>query len=212
MLAEKFKGKFIVLDGPDGCGKSTQAKLLSDWLMVHGVNVEGYRDPGTTVIGEAIRKILLGTEYSGMGDNVEVMLYMAARAQLWKERIAAALSENKCVIMDRWISSTCAYQGHAGGFGIDKVIKIGNDCLDRVWPNITLILDVDRSISNSRMQRELDRMELKGDDYHQMVRQGYLELNRQMQTESPEITFKLIDATGDIQTVQQKVLDVINSL
>ena len=143
MNVKKFTGKFIVLDGPDGCGKTTQTKLLVEWLKKQGVAVETFREPGGTAIGEKIRQILLNPEHIAMGTETEVMLYMAARVQLWQEKIAPALKENKCVILDRWLSSTCAYQGFAGGFGIDKVIKIAEDCLERPWPDLTIILDVD---------------------------------------------------------------------
>jgi dTMP kinase len=171
-----FRGKFIVLDGPDGCGKTTQQKLLSDWITEQGAEVVCFRDPGTTAIGEQIRKILLDPANAGMGDNVEVLLYMAARAQLWKECIGPALKQGKCVLMDRWLSSTCAYQGYAGGFGVEKVVRIAEDSLERAWPDITLILDVDLQTAAARMNRPLDRIEQKGAGYHQKVRQGFLEL------------------------------------
>ena len=102
-----------------------------------------FREPGATAIGEKIRQILLNPEHIAMTTAAEVMLYMAARVQLWNEKIAPAITENKCVVVDRWLSSTCAYQGYAGGFGIDKVIKIAADCLERPWPDLTIILDVD---------------------------------------------------------------------
>jgi dTMP kinase len=171
-----FRGQFIVLDGPDGCGKTTQQKMLSAWIQEQGAEVVCFRDPGTTSIGEQIRTILLNPANVGMGDNVEVLLYMAARAQLWKECIGVALKQGKCVLMDRWLSSTCAYQGCAGGFGVDKVVRIAEDSLARVWPDITVILDVDTETASARMNRPLDRMEQKGTHYHQRVRQGFLEL------------------------------------
>ena len=199
-LKNSFVGKFIVLDGPDGCGKSTQTKMVSEWIENTGTQVVSFRDPGTTVIGEKIRDIQLDRKHKQMGDNVEVLLYMAARAQLWKESIAPALSQGKCVVMDRWLSSTCAYQGLAGGFGIEKVIKLGTDCLDRVWPDLTVVLDVDLETSAKRMDRELDRMELKGDAYHAKVRQGFLELAKL------EDSVVAVDATRTIEDVHKAVL------
>ena len=130
-MKNKFAGKFIVLDGPDGCGKSTQTKMLAQWLTEQKVEVETFRDPGGTEIGEQIRQILLNPQHVAMDTRTELLLYMAARAQLWAEKIAPALKENKCVVLDRWLSSTCAYQGHAGGFGTEKIIKIATDCLER---------------------------------------------------------------------------------
>ncbi|MCF7955294.1 MAG: dTMP kinase [Phycisphaerae bacterium] len=175
-IKNKFAGKFIVLDGGDGCGKSTQANLISKWLNENGVETATFRDPGDTVIGEKIREILLDTAHDSMADNTELLLYMAARAQLWKEKIAPALQEGKCVIMDRWVSSTCAYQGRAGNFGIEKVIQIADDTLERTWPDITIILEANLETAAKRMNRDLDRMEQKGNEYHNKVRQGFSEL------------------------------------
>lgn len=205
-MSKKLAGKFLVLDGPDGCGKSTQTRLLSEWIAETGVDVVSYRDPGTTLVGEKIRDILLDVAHEGMGDNVEVLLYMAARAQLWKEHIAPDLAAGKCVLMDRWLSSTCAYQGWAGGFGIEKVIKIANDALERVWPDVTIVLDVDLETASSRMQRDLDRMEQKGGIYHAKVREGFLKL--------PEIeaSAKVVDAAQAIELVQKEILAIIGEL
>lgn len=202
-MNESLKGKFLVLDGPDGCGKSTQTRLLSEWIAEQGVDVMSYRDPGTTLVGEKIRDILLDTAHEGMGDNVEVLLYMAARAQLWKEHIGPDLAAGKCVLMDRWLSSTCAYQGWAGGFGVEKVIKIGTDSLERIWPDVTIVLDVDTETAASRMQRALDRMEQKGQAYHTKVREGFLKLT------DIEPTVKVIDARGSIESVHKNILKLI---
>ena len=201
---ERCSGKFIVLDGPDGCGKSTQARLLAQCLGGQGVDVETFRDPGGTAIGEKIRQILLSPEHEAMSTAAEVLLYMAARVQLYAEKIGPALKENKCVVLDRWLSSTCAYQGYAGGFGMDKVIKIAEDCLERPWPDLTIILDVDVETGLRRLNRELDRMEQKGKDYHRKVREGFLQLAKERQD------FVVIDATGDIETVRQQVQRVIS--
>ena len=205
-MKSKFSGKFIVLDGPDGCGKTTQVKLLADWLKEQGVEIETFRDPGNTDIGEKIRRILLNPDHTAMNTRTELLLYMAARAQLWAEKIAPALKENKCVILDRWLSSTCAYQGFAGGFGIDNVIKIAADCLERPWPDSTIILDVDLETAANRLHRELDRMEQKGDGYHKKVREGFLELAKKNKS------FVIIDAAGDIETTHKKVIEAIEKI
>jgi dTMP kinase len=201
---ERCSGKFIVLDGPDGCGKSTQARLLAEWLGGQGVEVETFRDPGGTAIGEKIRQILLSPEHEAMSTAAEVLLYMAARLQLYAEKIGPALKENKCVVLDRWLSSTCAYQGYAGGFGMDKVIKIAEDCLERPWPDLTIILDVDVESGLRRLNRALDRMERKGQDYHRKVREGFLQLAKERQD------FVVIDGSGDIETVRQRVQRVVS--
>ena len=204
-MKDRLQGKFIVLDGPDGCGKSTQVELLVKWLKDQGVPNSRFRDPGDTSIGEKIREILLNPEHLAMDTRTELLLYMAARAQLWAEKISPALAANHCVILDRWLSSTCAYQGFAGGFGVDKVKKIATDCLERVWPDLTIILDVDLKTAAGRIDRQLDRMEAKGDGYHQKVREGFLELAQKCKD------FQLVDAHGDIETVHNQVLKIIDN-
>ena len=198
-----LQGRFIVLDGPDGCGKSSQARLLMDWLHGQGVATAGFRDPGATVIGEKIREILLSPAHETMTTPTEVLLYMAARVQLWAEHLKPSLEEGKCVVMDRWLSSTCAYQGYAGAFGMDKVIEIAQASLERIWPDLTIILDVDLQTAARRLNRELDRMERKGTDYHGRVRAGFLQLARGR----PD--FAVVDATGSIEATHREVLAAV---
>lgn len=202
-MKSEFEGKFIVLDGPDGCGKSTQSKLLTQWITAQGVTVETFRDPGTTAIGEAIREILLDTKHHVMATRTELLLYMAARAQLWEEKIAPALETGKCVILDRWLSSTCAYQGYAGGFGIEKICTIAQDCLKRPWPDLTIILDVDLDTAAPRLDANLDRMEQKPSAYHKKVREGFLQLAQDRKD------FTVIDASGSIEQIHKKVIETV---
>ena len=202
-MQDGFAGRFIVLDGPDGCGKSTHSRKLIEWLQGQGVAVAGFRDPGATVIGEKIREILLSTAHETMTTPAEVLLYMAARVQLWAEGIAPALKEGKCVIVDRWLSSTCAYQGHAGGFDMEKVIEIARDSLERVWPDLTIVLDVDLKTAAQRLHRELDRMERKGDGYHSRVREGFLKLAQGR----PD--FVVVDAAAGIEAVHKEVIRAV---
>jgi dTMP kinase len=204
-VKDKFSGKFIVLDGPDGCGKTTHTKLLTDWMVREGIDVAAFREPGGTDIGEKIRGILLNPDHIEMSTAAEVMLYMAARVQLWQEKIAPALKDSKCVLLDRWLSSTCAYQGYAGDFGMDRVIAIANDCLQRPWPDLTVVLDVDLKTAAARLKKDLDRMEQKGDSYHREVRQGFLKLAETQKR------FVVVDATADIESVHKQVVDTIVS-
>ncbi|MEN6575815.1 MAG: dTMP kinase [Phycisphaerales bacterium] len=205
-MREGFSGRFIVLDGPDGCGKSSQSRMLMDWLTGRGVDVVGFRDPGTTAIGEKIREILLSPAHEAMTTPAEVLLYMAARVQLWAQSIAPALSEGKCVVMDRWLSSTCAYQGYAGGFGVEKVIEVAKDTLERVWPDLTIILDVDLKTAAQRLNRELDRMERKGDEYHSRVREGFLKLAE------GRLGFAVVDATQSPEAVHKAVVRAVEKV
>ena len=202
-LQKRLAGKFIVLDGPDGCGKSTHAKLLTQWLRENGINTESYRDPGGTAIGEKIRHILLNPEHTAMDTRTELLLYMAARAQLWQEKIAPALKKGRCVILDRWLSSTCAYQGYAGGFGTENVIKLAENCLERVWPDLTIILDIDIETASARLKKNLDRMEQKGRTYHEKVHQGFLKL-----AES-RAGFVVVDTLQTVEIVKTKVIEAV---
>ena len=202
---QNVSGKLIVLDGPDGCGKTTQAGLLTQWLQGEGVPTSNFRDPGDTTIGERIRDILLSPDHLAMTARTEVLLYMAARAQLWQERIAPALREKECVVLDRWVSSTCAYQGHAGGFGMSNAIALATDSLARVWADLTIVLDVDLETCASRMPGKRDRMEAKPVEYHRKVREGFLQLADEHDG------FVVIDATGEIEAVHGKVIEEFKS-
>ena len=220
-MTNKYAGKFIVLDGPDGSGKSTQASLLSQWLRAQGVAVVSFRDPGTTKAGEAIRDILLCQKYGELTTNTELMLYMAARIELWDKKIKPSLEQGKCVVMDRWLSSSCAYQGFAGGFGIDKVLEVAKlamrglgelkSCEPKLFGDITIILDLPLSLSTTRLSKQLDRMELKGDDYHQKVRQGYKELIK-MEENSDFGRINVVNATEKIEAVHQNIVAIVDTL
>jgi dTMP kinase len=205
-LQQGFEGCFIVLDGPDGCGKSSQSQMLTDWLYRQGADVVGFRDPGTTMIGEKIREILLSQAHEAMTTSTEVLLYMAARVQLWFESIGPALQGGKCVVLDRWLSSTCAYQGHAGGFRVEKVLAVAEVSLERIWPDLTIILDVDLRTAAQRLNRELDRMERKGDDYHSRVREGFLKLAE------GRPGFAVVDATASPEVVHERVLAAVRNV
>ena len=205
-MKNRLSGKFIVIDGPDGCGKTTQTKLLVDWLKKQGVAVETFREPGGTAIGEKIRQILLNPEHIAMGTETEVMLYMAARVQLWQEKIEPALKQNKCVVIDRWLSSTCAYQGFAGGLTMEMVAKMAEGCLERPWPDLTVILDVDLETAAKRLKKQLDRMEQKGDSYHKKVREGFLKLAEGRKN------FVVIDAAEDIGIVFKQVINIVEEM
>jgi len=205
-LKEKLAGKFIVLDGPDGCGKSAQTVMLYDWLKEQGVEVVTFRDPGGTAVGEKIRQILLNPEHAEMSVRMELLLYMASRAQLWAEKVKPALEAGKCVVLDRWVTSTCAYQGFAGGFGAKRVIEIAEAALERVWPDLAIVLDIDVETAAKRMNRALDRMEQKGKDYHKKVREGFLQLSKFNDN------IVVVDATKNIEQVHQTVAGAVRQI
>jgi dTMP kinase len=204
-MISKLKGRFIVLDGPDGCGKSTHTAQLAEHIKQAGIEVSVFRDPGSTTIGEQIRAVLLDTQNSKMSDRTELLLYMASRAQLWQEKIAPALAAGNCVLLDRWLSSTCAYQGFAGGLGIAKVIDIAEHCLEKVWPDLTIILDVDLATARTRMNRDFDRMEQKAGEYHKNVRAGFLEL-AEMRND-----IVVLEARDEIEVVHKRIVQTIEN-
>ena len=173
---ERLKGSFVVLDGPDGAGKSTQVELLAQVVSAGGVAVEVLRDPGGTAIGESIRRILLDADNQEMSVRCEALLYMASRAQLYHERIAPALAKGACVICDRWVSSTVAYQAVAGKLGTQAVLRMAESGLERTWPDLTVIIDLPSEAGLARVGPVRDRMEQKPGEFHQRVRQAFLEL------------------------------------
>lgn len=193
-----------MLDGPDGCGKSTQTVMLAKYLKNQGVRTSVFRDPGSTAVGEKIRKILLDPK-NHISDRAELLLYMASRAQLWQECIAPALKKRNCVLLDRWLSSTCAYQGFAGGLGIAKVIDIAEHSLQKIWPDLTIILDIDLRTAKKRIKRSFDRMEQKNAAYHKKVRTGFLKLAKLRDD------IIVIDGSADKQTVHKRIIQTIAS-
>jgi len=166
---------FISIEGGDGTGKSTQIQLLCDWLRKQGADVVLCRDPGTTRLGESVRELLLHRHDLQMGRTSEMLLYMAARAQMTEEVIRPALEQGKTVVSDRYLLSNIVYQGHAGGLSVATLWEVGLVATSGLLPDVTLVLDVPLEVAISRMQRPLDRMEQQGDAFHARVRQGFLD-------------------------------------
>jgi len=221
-LASKLRGKFIVLDGPDGCGKTTQVKLLEEHLKKKGVEVVTTHDPGGTAIGDKIRKLV---KYGSKDIDVrtEVMLFMASRAQLAADVIEPALKKGKTVLCDRYISSTCAYQG-AGGYSIQKILEVGRFAVGNTWPDLTVVLDLPpkkgrertgvtrgKKIEGDYEQNHFfdsptaDIFDLRTLDYHGKVRRAFLNLEGIY----PGIV-KIIDVSvDDIEVVHKKVIEAV---
>ena len=171
-------GKFVVFDGPDGSGKSTQLRSLAKAARDASIETVEVREPGGTSIGEKIREVLLDPANCEMVTRCEMLLYMASRAQLVEERIIPALDRGAFVLADRFISSTLAYQGSAGGVSVSDIMAVGDIAIGGRWPDLVVILDVDWTTAQSRMTRALDRIEQKDASYHKRVREGYLEQAR----------------------------------
>jgi dTMP kinase len=190
---------FCSIDGIDGVGKSTQMQLLVEWLRALGRDVVTCRDPGSTRLGERLREILLHKSDTPIERRSEMLLYMAARAQLVDEVIQPALAAGKTVVSDRFLLANVVYQGYAGGLDVDALWRVGEVAIAGVRPSLVLLLDMAVEDAVQRMDREPDRMESQGLDFMRRVRQGFLaEAARR-----PEIV--VIDAARDVDAEQADV-------
>lgn len=206
-LEQVLRGRFVVLDGPEGSGKSTQARLLGERLSREGVGHILVRDPGTTRIGEQIRSILLNPDHDEMGMRCEMLLYMAARAQMMAESILPALAEGKLVICDRFVSSTLAYQVGGDGLRIEQIRAIGDVAIRGRWPDLTIILDMPADRSLQRVCREKDRIEQRPTEYHEQVRRNYL-----AQAQADAQRYRVIAADRGIELVHEEIWQAVLSV
>lgn len=228
VLVDKLRGKFLVFDGPDGAGKSTQRELLGDALRSLGGGVVSCRDPGGTAIGDRIRSVLLDNDLSTMAVNCETLLFMASRAQLVSEVIKPALEDGKTVLCDRFVTSTCAYQG-AAGYDPKRVIELARFAIGDCWPDLTVILDVDAEEGFDRIGRKPhhagknrrrtagegtlfdgarpDAMEARSIEFHRRVRQIFLQLHEYYP--KPVIT---VDGRGDVNAVHERIVERLLSV
>ncbi|MCS7021955.1 MAG: dTMP kinase [Gemmataceae bacterium] len=188
---------FIAIDGVDGSGKTTQCRLLAQWLTQHQVPVVVCRDPGCTPLGDQLRHLLLERAELAIETHAEALLFMAARAQMVTEVIRPALQRGSCVLCDRFLLANVVYQGHAGGLDPEQLWQIGRWATQGLEPDLTVVLDLDDlSLTARRKQVQPDRVEQRDAEFHRRVRDGYrYECHRQ-----PERIF-LIPADGDIEVV-----------
>lgn len=216
-------GKFIVFDGPDGSGKSTQIEHVKRLVEGHGGRWTYAKDPGGTEIGERIRHVLLGYDLSRMAPRCEALLFMASRAQLVSEVVRPALERGETVLGDRFISATCAYQV-AAGFPREHVIELGRLAVGECWPDVTFVLDVPPEIGFTRTGRQphytarkiadgqlsmfdgavADAMERRPLDYHRQVR----EIFRSLPTFYPR-PVEVIDAVRDPGEVSREIEEAL---
>ena len=196
-----MKGKFITIEGPDGAGKSTQVKKLSEHLKTIGYKVLTTREPGGTLLGERLREVLLSTEGESPVPEAEALIYAASRAQLVKKVIEPALQEGFIVICDRFVDSSLAYQGWARGLGITEIANINSWFLKDTWPDLTIILDIDPQQAFLRMQFKKDRLESESLEFHKKVREGFLKV----QDMYPK-RVKIVDASAKPEEVFENLL------
>ena len=192
--------RFISIDGMDGAGKSSQIAPLVEWLRETGRRVVTCRDPGSTAAGDAIRGILLDRYDIRLDATAEMLLYMAARAQLVAEVIRPALERGDWVVSDRYLLANVVYQGHAGGLDPEVIRQVGAVATGGIMPDLVLVLDVDLETAARRLSRPLDKLENRGDDYRRRLRAGFLaEASR-----APD-AIVVIDAHGSLDEVAARI-------
>lgn len=169
------QGLLIALEGPDGCGKTTQIQLLDNYFKIKGFDVIKTREPGGTAISEKIRNIILDNNNNEMSDMCEALLYAASRAQLTDEVIKPALNSGKMVICDRFVYSSMVYQGIGRELGMDAIKSINEAALRGLEADIVFMITIpyEQGLERKRNQRELDRLENVGDNFHKKVFEGY---------------------------------------
>lgn len=194
------------MEGPDGSGKTTQIELLKKYLEGKGYDIVITREPGGTVISEAIRSIILNKDYQEMSHMTELLLYASARAQLVNQVIKPALEAGKAVICDRFVESSAVYQGIGRGLGVSTVYEVNNYALGDVKPKLTIFmdLDADEGIKRKENQTELDRMEMEDLSFHKRVVEGY----RQLAQFYPERIFS-VDATLPIEEIHSIIVEEV---
>lgn len=193
--------RFFSFDGLDGVGKTTQMDSFCQWLEDQGCAVVTCRDPGSTPLGEQIREILLASDDSTpIAGRSEMLLYMAARAQLVEEVIRPALAAGKTLVSDRYLLANVVYQGHAGGLDPATVRAVGRIATDGVVPDCTFLLDMAPSLAFDRMGQSTDRIESRGQPYREKVRAGFLAEARHVGG-----SIHVVDADRPIDEVQQEL-------
>lgn len=203
-----MKGLFIVMEGPDGSGKTTQINLLEQYLKEAGYECLITREPGGTVIGEEVRELILNPEYKEMSPVTEMLLYAASRAQLVHEVIGPALEAGRIVISDRFVDSSIVYQGIARNLGISTVAAVNAPGIGIYRPDGIFFIDLSETegIRRKKNQKKLDRMEQESIDFHHLVSEGY----RKVLAERPEVI--KIDGGKDIDVIQKKIRNHVDEL
>ncbi|MBP9855245.1 MAG: dTMP kinase [Candidatus Omnitrophica bacterium] len=201
------KGLFITFEGSEGSGKSTQMELIGRYLKEKNKDILFVREPGGVAISEKIRAILLDPENKIMASSCEMLLYMAARAQLVEEIIAPALKKGKVVICDRFLDSTIVYQGYGHQMDIPFINKVGTFATQGIKPDLTFIFDIEAKKGLARIKRDKDRIEQRAMTYHTRVRNGYLAIAKK----EPK-RIKIINSDQSIEDIHKHVRQHIDRL
>ncbi len=194
---------FITFEGADGCGKTTQIKLIDEYLRSKGYKTLLTREPGSKGLGEKIREILLNYE-GEVSSRCESFLFLADRAQHVDCIIKPALQEGTIVLCDRHTDSTVAYQGYGRGLDIEEIKKLNALATGGLKPDLTIVFDVDIETSQARVGKNKDRMESAGIEFFKKVREGFLEIAK----EEPQ-RVKVINSSDTIENIHKKVVELI---
>ena len=210
-MSTSNKGAFISFEGIDGCGKSTQVKLLLEKLDKEDIACSLIREPGGTQVSEEIRSVLLKTRTENISSRAEALLMTASRAQLTKEKIKPALEDGICIIADRYKDSTLAYQGGGRGINIEYLIELNNFATYDLDPDLTILIDISSvEAKNRSVVSDPDRIESAGLEFQEEVRNLYLELADRF----PE-RFLKIDGNESIEVIHgriwEKTINCINA-
>ena len=197
---------FISLEGPDGGGKSTQARLLVDYLKGRGLNVLLTREPGGTPIGDQIRRTLMDLGNTGMDPRTEILLFSASRAQIVHQVIRPHLEAGGAIVCDRFYDSTLAYQGYGHGLDLGALRAITEFATGGLRPHLTLLLDLpaEAGLERRKSGGQWNRLDAYDLPFHQRVRQGYFELAR-----AEPARWVAVDATQPVETVQAAIRKVV---
>jgi dTMP kinase len=193
------RAPFLSLDGLDGTGKSTQCRLLAEWLRARGWDVSECADPGGTAVGDVIRDLLLGHRHE-MALPCEALLFMASRAQLTAEVIRPALEAGRAVVCDRYLLANVVYQGHAGGLDPEQLWQVGRVATGGLEPDLTVVLDLPVEVALTRRTGPADRVESRSVEFHERVRQGFLAEARRR----PD-RVRVVDASRPVGAVHEAI-------
>lgn len=201
-----MKGKFIAFEGCEGAGKSTQMRLLSEYLKEKNIPHTVTREPGGGEISEAIRKIILNGKFTAMTDECEALLYAAARVQHLADTVSPALARGELVLCDRYIFSSYAYQGYGRGLDMCFLRDINRYAAENYMPDVTLFLDIAPANAFERKHGadENDRIEQAGEQFHKRVYEGYCALAK----EYPD-TFVAVDCSGSKYETSEKIIALL---
>jgi dTMP kinase len=200
-----MKGLFISFEGIEGTGKSSQVKLLAEYLTGKGFSVVKTAEPGGTAISVKIRELLLSLDSTGMDAVTELLMYNAARVQHIKEVIVPAIKRGDIVITDRFSDSTVAYQGYGRGINLALIDSLDTIATNRLRPDLTILLDIDveTGLRRNREINKRDRLELEDISFHRKVRQGFIKI-----AEKETERVKIIDCSAPLEAVHNRAIEI----